>query len=141
MVKNKVTGELERTMQGTYSRLVEMAADRAIDREGVEAELESLGKENTALTKALDYDRDTIKELKIEIQNLEAIIDISARKGIPRAPDIVLLSDSMPGISGSLGSVQEACGNLATRGVNVDKPCIRPRENPERTHAKGRHRY
>jgi len=128
-------------MQGTYTRLVEMGAIRAMEREDLESELKALQHESeknaTDLNKALDANLVLVLELK----NLEAIIDISARKAIPRAPDIVLLSESMPGISGSLGSVQEACGNLATRGVNIDKPCMRPRENPERTHAKGRHRY
>jgi len=40
-----------------------------------------------------------------------------------------------------LAVVHETCGAISIRGQHKEKSCIRPRENPERKHATGRHRY
>jgi len=142
--RNADSGEMERTMQGTYADLVMRSEARALGTEDMMAQIEALETETAKDAVHLNSLRDEITELWTQNEELTALVDLAARepqKEVPRAPDVVLLSDSMPGISGSLGSVQEACGNLCQRGVNKDKPCHRFRENPDRTHAKGRHRY
>jgi len=88
----------------------------------------------------LDHERnEAIREAKDLAMVLESTA--AAPESGPRAPDIVVLDEETPGYSGGLASVSEACSHLATRGVNKGKPCTRPRENAERTHATGRHRY
>lgn len=128
-------------MQGTYARLVEMAATRAIEREDLMAELE-LAEQN--LTKVDQDALDMHGELQVAnamIQDLEALVALAAVKEVPRAPDIFIAPSDGEGVSGGLASVVEACAHISERGVNRGRPCIRPRENEERTHAKGRHRY
>jgi len=141
-VKNKASGELERTMQGTYARLVEMAETRAIEREDLQAELEQIENALGRSELVVGNQDGLIIQLKADVRDLEALVELAATPDqVPRAPDIVLIEDPAEGFSAALGTVQEACGHLAERGVNQDKPCMRARENPERTHAKGRHRY
>lgn len=142
--KDPETGELARTTQLNYGEAMKRFDDNAIARDDLTARIMELEHEASKDAIHLNSLRDEITALWTENEELTALVELAARepqKEVPRAPEIVLLSDAMPGISGALGSTQEACGNLATRGVNKDKPCMRARENKERTHAKGRHRY
>ncbi len=143
LAKNKQTGELERTTQATYASAMAMAETRAIDREDLRAQIEMLEHKNSALETDADRDLETIRSLEARIHELELLVQLAAdgQMAVPRAPDIVVVDEDVPGVTGGLASVQEACANISTRGVNIDKPCMRPRENPERTHQTGRHRY
>jgi len=80
-----------------------------------------------------------IQELQAEVKDLTFVIETAALDG-PRAPDIVVVDEDVPGISGGLATVQEACSAISMRGVNKGKPCIRPSEGKQK-HATGRHRY
>lgn len=88
----------------------------------------------------LDHERNAAMA---EARDLAMILEtaVTAPESGPRAPDIVVVDEETPGVSGGLATIQEACGHLATRGQNKGKPCMRPRENADRTHATGRHRY
>lgn len=87
---------------------------------------------------------DEIIVLRQAVKNLESLVALRVTEETsedgPRAPDIVIVDAGTPGVSGGLATVQEACSAISLRGVNKDKPCIRPAE-PNQKHATGRHRY
>lgn len=123
-----------RSEKVTYPELEAELASVSTDWESLNRLVHKLNGENTDLNSELQAGN-------VELKELEQIIAVAATDSRPRPPDIMIVDEDVPGVSGGLASVQEACGHLSTRGPNKDKPCIRPRENPEQTHAKGRHRY
>lgn len=90
-----------------------------------------------------------IMALKGELRDLETVIESAVMSPTdpltgfgsgPRAPDIVVLDEDVPGVSGGLATIQEACSAISFRGINKGKPCIRPAEGNQK-HKTGRHRY
>lgn len=128
-------------MQLNYNQMLKNDETRAIATDDYMARIEQLEHESSKDAVHLNAMRDEITHNRSTIMDLEALVAIAAKPVVPRAPDIVLIEDVAEGFSAALGTVQEACGHIAERGVNLGKPCMRPRENPERKHARGRHRY
>ncbi len=142
--RNTQTGEMERTNQGTYAQLVERSEARALATEDYMAQIEALGQSLRREEEASVVQVEIIMALKTDIRDLEALVALGAQNGSPRAepraPDVVVVDSDVPGVSGALASIQEACSVISMRGANKGKPCIRPAE-PNQKHATGRHRY
>ncbi len=142
---NPDTGEMVRTKQGTYTDLVNRAEVRALATMDYQAQIE-LGQElEIKAMIELDEMHSELQAANGVINDLEAVISLTARekaspRAEPRAPDVVVVDSDVPGISGALASVQEACSAISMRGANKGKPCIRPAE-PNQKHQSGRHRY
>lgn len=139
--RNKATGEMERTTQKTYAEGMKSFDTLMVEMDDARAQVDHFQNESKIVQDRVEDLDEYVLTLRTQIRDLEALVAIAAVPAGPRAPDIVVVNDSVPGVSGALASVQEACGHISERGVNIDKPCIRPRENPERKHKTGRHRY